>query len=86
MYKNEWFLSVFRAIIKWRDRIRKAERAAVTEEETKNENIAEEEEEDVEVSCVVLWYQLKLIKMRAKFVDLNNCAVLILSRAAANLC
>ena len=58
----------------------------MTEEETKNENIAEEEEEDVEVSCVVLWYQLKLIKMRAKFVDLNNCAVLILSRAAANLC
>ena len=32
------------------------------------------------------WYQLKLINMRAKLANLNDCAVPFLSRAAANLC
>ena len=35
---------------------------------------------------IVLSYQLKLIKLRAKFADLNHCGVPILSRAAVNLC
>ena len=35
---------------------------------------------------VVLSYQLKLIKMRAKSATLNDSAVPFLSRAAANLC
>ena len=31
-------------------------------------------------------YHLKLIKMRAKLANLNDCAVSFLSRAAVNLC
>ena len=34
----------------------------------------------------VVSYQLKLIKMRAKFANTNDCAVPFLSRAATNLC
>ena len=34
---------------------------------------------------MLISYQLKLIKMRAKLANLNDCAVLFLSRAAANL-
>ena len=35
---------------------------------------------------IVLSYQIKLIKMRAKLANLNDCAVAFLNRAVANLC
>ena len=35
---------------------------------------------------VLISYQLKLEKVRAKLANLNHCAVPFLSRAAANLC
>ena len=34
----------------------------------------------------IILYQLKLMKMRAKLANLNDCAVPFLSRAAVNLC
>ena len=37
------------------------------------------------ITLVIISYQLKLIKMRAKLANLNLCAVPFLSRAAANL-
>ena len=38
------------------------------------------------VLLLLVSYQLKLIKMRARLANLNNCAVHFLSRAATNLC
>ena len=41
--------------------------------------------ENILSNFVVLSYQLKLIKMRAKLANLNHYAVLFLNRAAVNL-
>ena len=36
--------------------------------------------------CIVISYQLKLVKMRAKLANRNDCAAPFLSRATADLC
>ena len=50
-----------------------------------NKTVVEVSETDF-IGDIVLSYEVKLIKMRAKLVNLNHCAVPFLSRAAANLC
>ena len=52
-------------------------------------NVSQNSEYDCEMlqkDVLVLSYQPKLIKTRAKVASLNDCAVSFLSRAAANLC
>ena len=48
--------------------------------------VANIEHVEINHTFIIISYQLKLIKMRAKFAYLNNCAAPFLSRAAGYSC